>query len=354
MIDFQLALTRWQASLTEQSLSPRTVSDYGYYVRAIHRDVTPLLGPSATVRTALNNWRAQQTPLIKRKLTSSSRVRSYIAALRSFFAYCVKTHLVEADPTDDLVAPSSPETLPRPLSHSDVDAVFTQLAGPAPEQVQDVAIAWLCYLSVRNSEACGLTTSHITLDESAGMFALQFPAKGDKERLVLLNVPASEALATHLLTTVFPAGLAAVDVVVAAAPPGEDLLAVRRAARLELADLALREYELSGAPARPVFTMNGRQLTRRDISRRWVALRAEGKLSDKVQPHALRHTFATELLENGEDIRAVQELLGHSSIKTTAIYTKVTRGRKATAIAKLRTPQLATPMEPLELVATEA
>lgn len=333
MTPFQHALTRWQTALTEASRSPRTVTDYGYYVTAIQRDICDLLDRPEVVRDALLRWRAEQTPLLKRKKTSASRVRAYIAALRSFFGFCLAHGLVAEDPTADLVAPASAETLPRPLAHRDVDALFRTF-DDTPTGRQDRAIAWLCYLSVRNSEVCGLMTTHLMYDEGEGMLVLQFPAKGNKERLVVLNEEGSDALAVHLLTSVYPDAANTVQVRHSVEP--ETPLPVLR---LQVLDEYLMVDEATSAAPKPVFTVNGRQLGRRDVSRRWATLRAKANLSAKVQPHALRHTFATELLDAGEDIRSVQELLGHTSIKTTTIYTKVTRGRKATAVRKLRVPQ---------------
>lgn len=319
MPTFPYAFACWQQALIDASMSPRTITDYGYYVRAVQRDVCDLLGDPTTVAAALAKWRAEQNPLLKRKKTSASRVRAYIAALRSFFGYCVKHNLVTSDPASQLIAPASVETLPRPMSHRDVDALFAAFED-TPEGRQDRAIAWLCYLSVRNSEACGLTTAHVMYDAAEGVLALQFPAKGDKERLVLLNEEGSDALAVHMLTTLYGKSV----------PVGD---------RLTVLDDCLAAEEAASAEPRTIFHVNGRPMTRRDLSRRWARIRAAAKLSAKAQPHALRHTFATELLDSGEDIRSVQELMGHSSIKTTTIYTKVTRTRKASAVRKLRVPQ---------------
>lgn len=346
MSEFQLALTRWQQSLTEQSLSPRTVEDYGYYLHALNRTVVNLLGPTTMVAAALTGWRTRETARILAGTTSPSRVRSYIAALRSFYAFALSTKLVATDPSVGLVSPASVETLPRPLSHREVDALFSQLTGVTAEAVQDRAIAYLCYLSVRNSEACALRTDYVGYDAGEQVLTVQFPAKGNRERLVVLNEDGSDALAEHLLVACYPHALAEVDALVAAAPDNADLARVRRDARLATVDQRLREDELTHAAPRPVFTQHGRPMTRRDVSRRWAEIRAVANLPRKIQPHALRHTFATELLEQGEDIRSVQELLGHSSLKTTAIYTKVTRGKRASAVRKLRTPTLTALVRP--------
>lgn len=323
---FDELVERWQRNLLDHNKSQRTVEDYAYYVAALHRNVCDLLDAPEAVATALAAWREAQTPLIKRKLTSASRVRAYIAALRSFYGFLVASGVYPANVATSLTAPASKETLPRPLQAKEVDALFAGIDDSTPEGLQDLAVTWLCYLSARNSEACALTTEEILYDATEETLVLQFTAKGDKEQLLVMNPVGAEVLARHLLTRLAPELVFSQEV--------EDL----RKARFVTVDRLLLEREQRGLPALPVFTINGRQMNRRDVSRRWALLRAKLGLPHKIQPHALRHTFATEMLENGEDLRSVQELLRHSSIKTTTIYTKVTRGKKGRAVRKLRIP----------------
>jgi site-specific recombinase XerD len=321
---FETLFGDWQINLEQEGYSRRTREDYGYYVSAINRDVTPLLGAPEYVQAELRIWRSKQQPLMKRKLTSASRVRSYIAALRSFFTYAQAVGAASSNPASDLISPGSKMTLPRPLSHSEIDSLFTGLDG-----LQEHALAWLYYMSLRNEEACSLETKHITFDHKESLLVLQFRGKGDKERIVPLNAEASDALAMLLIT------------------PDEEIedkrlggpLEERRHRRLFWLDGRLMVMEERGE-SRPVFTTStGRTLNRRDVSRIWSKLRKRAGLPAKMKPHSLRHTFATEMLEQGEDIRTVQELLGHTSIKTTAIYTHVTRGKRSQAVRKLRVPQ---------------
>lgn len=330
MINFREALARWNRHLEDKSYSTRTIQDYSFYVVAVNRDVTELLAEPAFVLPKLETWRQAQNPLIKRKHTSASRVRAIIAALRSFYSFLVEQGLYPENPALKLVAPTSPETLPRPLEAHEMDLLFQALETP-----QDKAIAWLCYMSLRNSEAVELNTSHVSYDPSEVVLVLRFPAKGAKERLVVLNEPASDALALHLVQTYAPEVWNFVE---GRLVPDEMAPEARRQAILELLSLQLTIWEKRGAVG-PVFKVGDRAMNRRDLSRRWSELRTKLSLPKKFQPHSLRHTFATELLDGGEDLRTVQEMLGHTSIKTTAIYTKVTRGKRGRAVRKLRTPQ---------------
>lgn len=316
---FEKAYNAWQEVLREERYSNRTVEDYGFYVTAMNRDVVPLLSDASHVFNQLKIWRSKQTPLINRGETSGSRVRGIIAALRSFFAYAQRAGAAKANPALELLTPSSKRTLPRPLQASEVDQLFTGLAG-----TKELALAWLYYLSLRNEEACRLETKHLSFDRKEGVLVLQFSGKGDKEGVVPLNVEASDALARHLLEEYWPARL---------------LSAADTTLRLQALDEELAKLEML-EQSKPVFTMvNGRPLNRRDVSRMWSRLRERGSLPEKFKPHALRHTFATEMLEQGEDIRTVQEMMRHASINTTAIYTQVTRGKRSQAVQKLRVPQ---------------
>lgn len=319
---FERTLNGWQETLREEGKSERTVEDYGYYVKAVNATVVPLLADSERVLRELKVWRSKQTPKITRGETSGSRVRSYIAALRSFFDYAHDAGVVAANPALELVTPSSKKTLPRPLQPAEVDQLFVGLLSGTEK-----ALAWLYYLSLRNEEACDLETKHLVLDKQEQVLVLQFAGKGGKERVVPLNAQASNVLARHLLATHWS------DRIFSADNSEESQLA-----RLKLVDDELRFLEAEGRSLPVFLTSTGRRLNRRDVSRIWASIRKRCNLPSKIKPHALRHTFATEMLEQGEDIRTVQEMLGHESIKTTAIYTMVTRGKRNQAVQKLRVP----------------
>lgn len=314
--DLRAALATWAERLVAQNRSPRTIADYRAYVTAVSRRV-PLLDPPDVVAPALAAWRQAEAARLAAQKTSASRIRAYIAALRSFYDAQIAAGRYPSNPARLLLVPSSKPTLPRPVGEHDMAALFGGLQTDPTVTTADRALAWLCYLSARASEACSLTTAHVQVEDDR--LVLQFLAKGSRDHIIVLNTEATDALVTHMLATLWPTQ--------PVEPPGD------LAARLEAVRLAL-----AGDPAvRPIFAVGptGRPMTRRDLSRRWTALRTRFGLSRRVQPHALRHTFATTLLEEGEDLRTVQELLGHRSIKTTTIYTQVTRRGKRRAVDKL-------------------
>ena len=208
-----------------------------------------------------------------------------MSSLRRFFACARLRGLVEADPTVGLSTPSAGSRLPSVLS----DDELGQLLGDDPNvrldpnddserRLRDDAIVELLYGSgLRVGEVCGLVRSAVDLTEGL----VRVWGKGEKERIVPLSNPAVVALTRYLETQI---------------TTGRDV---------------------------PMFkNMRGNTISPRDI-RRILDRRAVAP----TKPHALRHTFATHLLDGGADLRAVQELLGHSDLSTTQIYTHVSKER---------------------------
>jgi site-specific recombinase XerD len=313
-MDFDKVKNGWQDRLRASNRAERTVQDYSSYLCAVGREINLLADPKE-VEAKLKLWSRRETSRMVRGATSASRIRAYVAALRSFYDFLVSEKLYETNPAQHLTVPTSKETLPRPVGRKDLTRLFDCLKSSKA----DLAMAWLYYLSVRNSEACALTTANLTVED--GVVVIQFSAKGGKERLVVLNEAASEALSEHLFENVWK---------------GQNNFS--EFSGIVRLDYLLREMQALREPPVALFTVHGRQMTRRDVSRAWSDLRAKHGIPLSVQPHALRHTFATSLLEAGEDLRTLPELLGHGSIKTTTIYTKVTREKKRRAVDKLPSP----------------
>lgn len=218
-----------------------------------------------------------------RPLATSSLART-IVAVRGFWGFCVAEGLTTVDPARSWQPPSPPRRLPKALTYDQIDALLSAAAvGADPVALRDVALLELLYgTGARIDEACGLDRDDVDLAERTVLLR----GKGGRERLV-------------------PMGSAAVT--------------------------AIEAYFVRG---RPVFTRTstpavflnsrGRRLSRQSA---WaVVSTAAGRagLLQRVSPHTLRHSFATHLVERGADVRVVQELLGHASVTTTQIYTKVT------------------------------
>ena len=217
-----------------------------------------------------------------------------LVAVRSFHRFCVDEGLAATDPTEELGTPRVPQGLPKALTEPEVEALLGSVEGDDPVARRDRAVLETLYATgIRISELCGLDRADLDLHDGV----VRVFGKGSKERLVPLGRAARAAL--------------------------DDYLRNSRPA-LELAPSGRR----TGPPGDPVFVNSrGARLSRTSC---WHIVRNAGRragLGDRLSPHVLRHSCATHMLDHGADIRVVQELLGHVSISTTQIYTKVSAER---------------------------
>ncbi len=273
----------WLAHLTRVADSTRAV-----YARDISALVGWLVergvdGPHSVDRRTLRRYLADldQHGYAKRTISRKASV------IRRYFDWCRRVGIVDTDPSAALSAPRGTSTLPRVLTAAELDGLVAGNAkaasDPAEVQLRDQAVVELLYGSgMRVSELCGLTTnSFVTTSDTVAVWG-----KGAKERLVPVSDAARVAVDRWLRTGRH---------VLAAEPDAGDALFVNRA---------------------------GNALSPRDV-RRIIDRRAVAP----THPHALRHTFATHLLDGGADLRSVQEMLGHADLATTQIYTRVSRDR---------------------------
>jgi site-specific recombinase XerD len=226
------------------------------------------------------------------RLTADGYARRTIArklsSLRRYYRWATRSGLTEIDPTIGVSAPRADGRLPRVLKSSEIDTLLDHprasvTGDPEHRRLRDLAVLEVLYGSgVRISELCGLDIGDLDLDRARATVL----GKGNKQRQVPLSTPAVVALDLWL-----------------------------RRGRPELVS--------DQTPQAAVFlNLTGRRLTPRD-ARRIVDRRAPSP----THPHALRHTFATHLLDGGADLRAVQELLGHADLGSTQIYTHVSKER---------------------------
>ncbi len=240
--------------------------------------------PSGVDRLVLRRYMAY---LATRRYARWSIARK-AAALRSYFAWLQHNGIVAVDPSRRLSAPSGEARLPRVLKPSELEALLddSSAAGeaePAAVHLRDDALLELLYGSgLRVGELCGLDVSDLDLATRS----VTVWGKGSKQRRVPMSVPAAEAIEAYL-----------------------------GRGRPELA--------ADEGPGPAVF-INSRQrrMTPRDVRRV-----LDRRSPVPTHPHALRHTYATHLLDGGADLRVVQELLGHSSLRTTEVYTHVSTER---------------------------
>ncbi len=272
--------------------APATVAAYRRDVLSFveFADRLGLQTPADVQRTHLRRWVAN---LATRGLARSTIARR-VAAVRRYFAWLHRRGVVDNDPTVGLRAPSGSSRLPRVLRQDELDQLLDEPPAsidddPPHRRVRDDAVIELLYGSgLRVAEVCGLRRDD--LDLSAGV--VRVLGKRAKWRQVPLTPGAVEALRVWL-----------------------------DGGRAQLAG--------ADAPDDLVFlNLRGRALGPRDC-RRILDRRA----AEPTHPHALRHTFATHLLDGGADLRTVQELLGHSDLQTTQRYTHVTAGRLQAVLA---------------------
>ena len=271
---------------SHSSLSANTLSAYTTDVRlfAEWAERSGISSPASVTRTIVRRYIAH---LSTRQLARRSIARK-AAALRRYFAWALGEHLADADPTVALQVMAGNGRLPRVLDGREIDHL---LDAPSPDgephwrRLRDDAVLEVLYGSgLRVAELCSLELEQIALDRRA----LTVWGKGGKQRRVPLSDPAAGALAAWL------------------------------AIRHEVVP------EEAGAVA--FANERGKPITPRDVRRI-----LDRRSASPTHPHALRHTFATHLLDGGADLRAVQELLGHSDVSTTQRYTHVSRERLKSA-----------------------
>ncbi len=282
------ALEQFLSELEAQRrASPHTIAAY-------RRDVTRALdlagGPDTRGRpVAPGAWTRE---LLERALRDLYRTRHAaasaaraLAAWRSFSQFCVRRRIVTANPARALPFPRLARRLPRTLPQLDLGRALDRLASDDPATLRDRALLELAYSAgLRLSELVGLNRGDV--DRAGGL--LRVRGKGRRERIVPAGETAFAALDRYL------------------AGPGRSV---------ERGDV-------------PVF-VNARRarLSGRTVQR--VVRRRLGEVAGGlgVTPHALRHSFASHLLDNGADLRAIQELLGHRSLTSTQVYTHVSGSR---------------------------
>ena len=221
-----------------------------------------------------------------------SSVARMTVTVRSLHRFLCLEGTAALDPGAAVETPRVPASLPKALAEEEVMTLIESVSGSEPVDLRDRAMLEVLYgTGVRISELVGLSLADIDLDAAL----LRAFGKGDKERIVPVGRLAGAALAHWF-------------------DDGRPKLEPKRWARRRDADAVF-------------LNVRGGRLSRAGA---WLAVKKHGDrvgLGDRLSPHVLRHSCATHLLEHGADIRVVQELLGHASISTTQVYTKVTTER---------------------------
>ena len=275
----------------ERNLSANTLRAYGgdldRFLTFLARDylnVRPAnIAPEDVEPAAVRAFLASMT---RRDLSRRSQARA-LSAVRSLFRFACLRGRLDANPASGVRTPKQEKTLPRHLRPGEVEDLIETPVSEGPLERRDRALLELLYAAgLRVGELVGLDWPDIDL----GARVVRVLGKGGKERMVPFGAPAREALEAwredwHEMRSKHPAG------------DDED---------------------------EPVFlSQSGRRLSDRSVRRVIDQRAAAAGIPAGVHPHTLRHTFATHLLEEGADLRTIQELLGHSSLATTQRYTHV-------------------------------
>lgn len=216
-------------------------------------------------------------------LTTQCRM---ISGIRMFFKYLLVEDAIQENPADLLDVPRTTRKLPDVLSNAEIDRMLATLDNSKPDEARNTVIIEVLYgCGLRVSELVELTLSQLYLDEEC----LLITGKGNKQRWVPINSRAIKLLENYI---------SLVRTQISIKPGNENYVFLNhRGTKLS------RVY---------VFMIIKKAVEKAGIHK-------------TVSPHSLRHSFATELVQNGADLRAVQDMLGHSSITTTEIYTHVSR-----------------------------
>jgi integrase/recombinase XerD len=231
---------------------------------------------------------------LKKDGLASSTVSRHLAAIKSFNHFLLNEGFIKKDPTINLESPKLEKRLPKILSVEEVDKLLDQPNNGKVTGLRDKAMLELLYATgMRVTELISLNLEDANLD----MGYIRCFGKGSKERIVPIGSLAQKWVSEYLLS-----------------------------GRVKL---------IRSKDEKSIFlNHHGRKMTRQGF---WKIIKQyvkEAGIKKDVTPHTLRHSFATHLLENGADLRSVQEMLGHADITTTQIYTHLTKGRIREVYAK--------------------
>mgnify|MGYP004568771789 CR=1 FL=1 len=245
----------------------RDLSDFAQGVEDIH----------SIDRTTINSY---VRTLRERKLAPTSVIRK-IASLRGFFKWATSVGVLEKNPAATLEQPKTPQRLPKVVSVKEIEEMLHNNLTP----LELVMMELLYSCGLRVSELVNLKVNDIDLSSKY----VRCFGKGSKERIIPIGDKAKKTVKEYLPTR----------------------------------ELTLKKYNLNTKNL--LIRENGSMVTRQEV---YNFIHAQGKLIHKnISPHTLRHSFATHLLENGADLRVVQELLGHSDVSTTQLYTHISKKR---------------------------
>lgn len=276
----------------ERGLADNTLDSY-------NRDLNQFLGflqqeQVQDAQKATRNMVMSYLLFLQKRGRATATISRHLAALKSFYHFLLKEKYIEKDPTANLESPKLEKKLPQILAVNEVETLLNQPLGADPATMRDKAMLELLYATgIRVSELIQLDINHINVD----MGYIRCFGKGSKERIVPVGSFARRCVDEYL-----------------------------HKGRTKIIKINTEQALF--------VNQHGRRLTRQGF---WKIIKKYARragISKVITPHTLRHSFATHLLENGADLRSVQEMLGHADITTTQIYTHLTKGRLREVYAK--------------------
>ncbi len=269
----------------ERGLSRNTIISYqkdlNAYIGFLENKAIDAL--AKTKKNDITNFMLYQ----KDKGLSSNSIARRLAAVRMFYRFLVRERMLESDPTSLIDSPKLWKKIPETLSVNEIEALLAQPNLKDKQGIRDRAILETFYATgARVSEVVNLKLDNVNLD----IGFLRCIGKGNKERIIPLGRKAIESLKRYL-----------------------------QKCRPEL--LKKKESEFL------FLNRFGKKISRQSLWKMIKKYAQAARIKKPIHPHILRHSFATHLLERGADLRSVQEMLGHSNISTTQIYTHINKDR---------------------------
>jgi len=283
-VNWESALADYDRDLRARGAAERTRRAYAVDLAGFVEWVEPQRpGPSDVRHRDVRRYAAG----LSAAGAAPATVARKLASIRGFYGFLVRTERATQNPAELVSSPKASQQLPKVLTTEQMRSLLERIPAHTSLELRDRAMLELAY-------SCGLRCEEIVnLDLGAMDFEneqLRVMGKGSKERILPVGEPAQRALERY----------------------------IERGRRALATDPRERALFVS---------KSGRRLSNSDVTRRLRLWMKEVELAAGVSPHSLRHSFATHLLEGGADLRTIQELLGHASISTTQVYTRVDAAR---------------------------
>ncbi len=282
-----------------KNASSHTIRNYRIDLSALETfllDQNPQFSDIAHIdRRAIRNFLAHLTAIQKNKKTINRR----LSAIRSLFKYAYENKIITINPTEIIETPKLDKKLPHPISYEEIVRLFEMPNVNTLLGLRDRVIMELFYSSgLRVSELVGLNRHDVDLQS----LLIKVRGKGKKERLIPITPNAATWITSYLSN---PERYLAID-----------------------------GHRAECDPSAIFLNKLGKRLTTRSVDRNFEFYLKKSGLAGHTTPHTIRHTIATHWLENGMDLKTIQTLLGHSSLETTTLYTKVSKKLKTDVYQK--------------------